>query len=239
MWGRRASLAVAAAAIAAATLAGPAHAAAAGDDDAKRPSHGCGGVGPNLVRDGGFERPVVEGGAYRIVAAGGSIGAWRVARGAADFIACGFWRADEGCQSVDLNSCEPASIEQALATKKGRRYALCFSIAGNPDDGPRRKRLEVWWAGARIDVVEFDASSRTRERMGWERRSYAVTAPSDSVVLGFRSVTRGCYGPVLDDVVVRELRLDVAETPPSGPERLPSYSFITRASSSVSTGTTW
>ena len=227
MWARPTRIAFAAAIL----VIGSSPATQAGDRFPAPPRKECGGIGPNLVRNGGFEAPTVVGADYRIVAAGGTIGPWTVASGAVDFIACGFWQAAEGCQSVDMNSCEAAAIEQTLATKKGRHYGLCFSLAGNPDAAPRRKALEVWWAGSRIATVEFDVAKRDRAGMGWARYSYAVVAPSDSVVLKFKSRTPGCYGPVLDDVVVRELPMQVASAS--------AYSFITRASSSVSAGTTW
>ena len=137
MSARRASFVAALAVLAAL----PAWGAGAPDRFPAPPRQPCGGAGPNLVQNGGFESPIVTRADYRIVGAGGSVGAWRVGAGAVDFIACGFWQAAEGCQSVDLNSCEPAWVEQRLETWTGRRYALCFSVAGNPDGAPGRKQL--------------------------------------------------------------------------------------------------
>ncbi|MGH7133168.1 MAG: hypothetical protein ACREJO_14640 [Phycisphaerales bacterium] len=55
----------------------------------------------NLVQDGSFETPSA-GSSFVAIGGGGAMGAW-VVDGGIDLIG-GFWQADTGTQSVDMNS---------------------------------------------------------------------------------------------------------------------------------------
>lgn len=181
-------------------------------------SSGCPGTGPNLVRDGSFEEPRLEGLHYRIVASGRRIGPWSVSGGEVDHIAPHFWEAAHGDQSLDLNSCGPAAVSQRVPTRPGDSYQLCFALSGNPDGPPSRKRLEVLWDGAVVDRVEFDGASSTRQQMGWSYHRYVVRAAGHDAVLSFRSLTPGCYGPVVDNVTLHRIPDPVVRGPRAEPE---------------------
>ena len=164
----------------------------------------------NLVRDGSFEIPAIPDLPYFQASAGDSIGAWAVVGGPVDLISGGFWKSAAGYQSLDLDgSCGVGAIVQRIPTTPGHVYTLCFALAGNPDGSPSVKSMTVQWGTAVVDSLRFDVSGSDRVRMGWSYYQYSVTATADSTDLLFRSMTPGCYGPVLDDVSVQE------ESPPT------------------------
>ena len=179
----------------------------AADDVAGR----CVVDGANLVRNGSFEepprRPEIH---FRIVTAGEHIGPWSVSGGAVDHIAPHFWEAAHGEQSLDVNSCGPATVSQRVPTRPGDSYQLCFALAGNSEAAPARKRLAVLWEGEIVATVEFDASHTRRARMEYRYHRYVVRASGHDAVLAFRSLTPGCYGPVLDDVTLQRIPDPVA-----------------------------
>jgi choice-of-anchor C domain-containing protein len=170
----------------------------------------CPDFGTNLVRNGSFEEPALQGVHFRIVAAGRRIGHWSVSRDAVDHIAPRFWEAAHGEQSLDLNECGPGSVSQRVPTAPGDSYRLCFAMAGNPDGPPAQKRVEVIWEGNVVETVEFDGENATRQRMGWTYHRFVVRATGHDAVLSFRSVTPGCYGPVVDHVTLHRLPDPVA-----------------------------
>jgi hypothetical protein len=91
-------------------------------------------------------------------------------------------------------------------------------LAGNPDGPPSKKQLEVVWEGKVVEMVEFEGESATRERMGWTYHRYVVRATSYHAMLSFRSLTPGCYGPVVDHVTLHRLPDPVA----GGRRRIPA-----------------
>jgi choice-of-anchor C domain-containing protein len=166
---------------------------------------GCPVVGENLVRDGGFEEPKTVLPFYDPLVAGRTIGPWRVDFGGVDHMADADWLAAEGFQSVDLDECQAGGISQDLDVHPGQKYLLCFALAGNCDNGPSVKSVEVRWGDELVDLLTFDIQGRTPRDMGWSYYSYTVTASTGKVALSFRSATPGCYGPAIDDVSVQEL----------------------------------
>ena len=159
----------------------------------------------NLVQNGDFES--TPGAApYLALSAGEWVGAWRISAGAVDLVDSSHWSPIGGRHSLDLDgSCGAGTIVQRIGVDPGRSYLLCFAVCGNVDGGPEVKTLEVVWGGARVDLVEFDASAASYRNMRWARRQVVVKAASRSADLEFRSLTKGCYGPVIDDVSLREL----------------------------------
>ncbi|HEU4724158.1 MAG TPA: DUF642 domain-containing protein [Candidatus Eisenbacteria bacterium] len=159
----------------------------------------------NLVQNGDFES--TPGAApYLTLSAEDWIGAWRIRLGAVDLIDSSYWSPIDGRHSLDLDgSCGAGAIVQRIGVDPGRSYLLCYAVCGNVDGGPDVKTLEVRWEGVRVDSVAFDASAASYRNMMWARRQVVVKAASLSADLEFRSLTEGCYGPVIDEISLREL----------------------------------
>jgi choice-of-anchor C domain-containing protein len=116
-----------------------------------------------------------------------------------------YWEPAEGQQSVDLDgTCGAGVIYQDLNTSVSQTYSLRFALAGNPDGAPTIKEMEVWWGNSLVDRLTFDTTGRTRTSMGWGLHEYVVTATEASTRLRFKSLTPGCFGPVLDKVSVQD-----------------------------------
>ncbi len=157
-------------------------------------------VGEDIVVNGDFETPFVSA-SFVSYSAVRTFGGWTLESGGLDHIGS-LWQPASVRQSLDLNSCSPATIYQDLATIPGRSYLLRFALAGNTAGGPSIKQMEAWWGADKVDTLSFSVAGRTPSQMGWRYNEYTVTAPSDSIRLKFKSVIGGCYGPALDDVSV-------------------------------------
>ncbi len=160
----------------------------------------CAGAGAqNLVANGSFEEPVISNGEKNEYLT--SITGWTIESGRIDHYTTRFWQPAAGDQSIDMNSLEPATIYQDLATAAGAPYRLRFALAANsrPQDV---KRMEVWWGSALLDTVTFDSRGRSTTNMGWIYKEYTATATGASTRLRFKSLNTGAYGPALDDVTV-------------------------------------
>jgi choice-of-anchor C domain-containing protein len=156
-------------------------------------------AGDNLVANGSFEEPQV-GGSFTSIGAGGTMGAWRVTGGDLDLIH-GLWTAAAGTQSLDLNGCSPARIEQDLTLEPGQRYVLRYAYAGNPGGGGVRL-LHAEVDGSVVDRRSFDTSGRSTGAMGWASAVTSFVATEADTTLAFQSDNGSCYGPALDAVAV-------------------------------------
>lgn len=112
------------------------------------PTHGA-----DLVINGSFESPVVDGQFNTYIGVDTtSLTGWVVdqANTSVDHDG-GLWVDADGFQSIDMNGTEAGSIYQDLATTASQQYTLRFALAGNPfgfDD----KRLEVLWDGCKLPI---------------------------------------------------------------------------------------
>ena len=159
----------------------------------------------NLVVNGGFERPRVRGREYLSYGSGDPIVGWTI-EGPIDQLARPIWGPADGSQSVDLDgSCGTGGVHQDLPTEPGILYVLRFAFAGNPNGGPSIKQVEITWGGAVVDTVEFDSTGGSKAEPGWVWYRYAVLAHAEVTRLGFRSLSPGCYGGLLDAVDVRTM----------------------------------
>jgi choice-of-anchor C domain-containing protein len=163
---------------------------------------------PVDVDNYGFETPVVASGA-QLFEEGETLGAWEVTQGSVDVAADDLWQAREGRQSLDMTGVSPGAIAQDLATVPGNRYAIAFSLAGNPLCGPSIKRLVVEWDGVTLATLQFDITGRSAQNMGWVTHQIYVTPTASTSRLQFRSRTEGSNnmfcGPALDKVAVADL----------------------------------
>lgn len=167
--------------------------------------------GPNLVRDGSFEHPNVDGSLIEFTAPS-SFGVaeqpWKVVAGNVDIHGT-FQQAEIGNQSLDLNGDRPGTIEQDIPTAPGQTYLIRFWLAGNPSPACpfSIKRLTVSWAGSKVVTLSFDITGHSEQDMGWKQHTYMVTAQSSVTTLRFESLKpnegdQRC-GPMLDRIKVR------------------------------------
>jgi choice-of-anchor C domain-containing protein len=158
----------------------------------------------NLVANGGFERPRISGFEYDSYGVGQGVFGWTIDAGAVDHLSGRVWGPAEGAQSLDMDgSCGTGTIHQNLPTIASDSYELHFALSGNPNGPPVVKRLEVSWGDTVIDTVEFDTTGGSKGDPGWVSYDYTVIAPSRTTRLTFRSLSPGCYGALLDDVIVQ------------------------------------
>jgi choice-of-anchor C domain-containing protein len=156
-------------------------------------------AGTNLVMDGSFENPSISNGTYY---GGSHVGAWSVLSGSVDVTAAPYWYPANGTRSLDMSGFTAGAISQSVPTTPGAAYTLSFAAAANFNCAPTVKTLVVSWDGVAIATIHTTATGHTAQNMGWEPRSYQVTASSTSSVLQFSSETNTACGPVIDAVSV-------------------------------------
>ncbi|MFF2078885.1 choice-of-anchor C family protein [Kitasatospora sp. NPDC058162] len=156
--------------------------------------------------DGSFESPKVPANSFTEPVAGQSIGPWQVTSGSVDLIGAGFWQAAEGDQSVDLNGADSGTIAQTFTTTPGATYSVSYALAGNPGGGPALRTGRVLIDGQDFQDFSFDVTGKTRAAMGYVGRQFSFVAYNSSTTLTFESTVRGPFGPVLDDVRVKECK---------------------------------
>jgi choice-of-anchor C domain-containing protein len=171
------------------------------------------GAGAVTILNGSFEDGIDPGGFTTLYAGQPSatnITGWTVTTGNIDYIG-NYWQAANGVRSLDMNGLEPGAISQTLTgLTSGHQYTVTFSLAGNPDNGPAVKTLEVT-AGVGNQSYSFDITTTpsTHGHMGWVRESFVFTANATSDILAFASTTTSipqgslpAFGPALDNVSI-------------------------------------
>ncbi|MFE3499878.1 choice-of-anchor C family protein [Kitasatospora sp. NPDC059160] len=156
--------------------------------------------------DGSFESPKIAPNTFTEPVTGQSIGPWLVTSGSVDLIGAGFWQAAEGDQSVDLNGADSGAIAQTFTTIPGATYSVSYALAGNPGGGPALRTGRVLIDGQDFQDFSFDVTGKTRAAMGYVGRQFSFVAYNSSTTLTFESTVRGAFGPVLDDVQVKECK---------------------------------
>jgi choice-of-anchor C domain-containing protein len=156
----------------------------------------------NLIVNGSFEDGPDPGDQFVTLDKGSTaIKGWEVTQGDIDYINASYWQAAEGRRSLDMNGAQPGAIAQTFKTKKGQKYRVTFSLAGNPDGGPAEKKIQVSAAGKKAEFT-FDGTGKARDAMGWVTKTWDFTADADMTTLEFASLIDGNAGPALDNVVV-------------------------------------
>jgi choice-of-anchor C domain-containing protein len=164
----------------------------------------------NLLMNGSFEEgPEPAGQGFTLLEKGSTvIRGWQVTQGNIDYVGS-YWQPADGKRSIDLNGTVRGGIGQTFKTKKGQKYRVTFSMAGNPnpDEKPALKRLGVSAAGKSAEF-DFDTTGRSFKDMGWVTRTWEFTAVAGETTLEFYSLSeerKGC-GPTLDNVSVSEVQ---------------------------------
>lgn len=135
---------------------------------------------------------------------------WSLSGGGIDLIS-GWWEASDGNYSIDLNRYSKGGIFQEFDTTPGQKYKVLFDIAGNVDNYPLIKEMQVSAAG-QSQNYSFDITGHSHEDMGWTENSFTFIADSSLTTLAFDSLKDDSYGAALDNIRVTE------DTPSPAPE---------------------
>lgn len=150
----------------------------------------------SLVRNGGFEAPVVTRPWVPFFADGKRrIPGWWVVRNSVDLVGTD-WPAGRGSQSLGVNGFRRGWVSQFVPTDANTTYRLSFLLWGDPNGPPPRSRLAVRWDLERILVRKVDV----RIQATWRRVTFLVQSTTAGTHLGFRSLTPGNAGPAIDAV---------------------------------------
>jgi choice-of-anchor C domain-containing protein len=167
------------------------------------------------ITNGSFENGAINPGSFVTLNSidATSITGWRVSTGSVDYIGS-YWTASDGARSVDLNGLNAGTIEQTITgLTVGNTYRVSFDLAGNPDNGPATKTLDV---KVNLDSNNFNftvPSGATHANLGWLTQAFIFTADNTSAVLAFQSTTGGdpgqlpAYGPAIDNVSISQVPL--------------------------------
>jgi hypothetical protein len=150
----------------------------------------------SLVRNGGFEHPVITR-PWKPFFAGGQrrIPGWQVVQHSVDLVGTD-WPAGRGSQSLGVNGFQRGWVTQLVPTTANTTYRLSFLLWGDPNGPPPRSRLAVRWDLERVHVFEVDL----RTQRTWRRITILVHSTCAGTRLGFRSLTSGNAGPAIDAV---------------------------------------
>ncbi|MEU9043883.1 MULTISPECIES: choice-of-anchor C family protein [unclassified Kitasatospora] len=156
--------------------------------------------------DGSFETPKAPANAFTEFSAGQVIGPWQVVSGSVDLAGAGFWQAAEGDQSLDLNGGSSGTVAQTFTTVPGATYSVTYALASNPAGGLALKTGRALIDGQDFQDFSFDSTGKTRAAMGYVGRQFSFVAQNSSTTLSFASTVAGAYGPVIDNVQVKECK---------------------------------
>ena len=154
-----------------------------------------------MVRNGGFEKPVIADPWVAYFPDGPRIDGWRVIDGSVDLVGTD-WPAGAGAQSLGVNGFEPGSVAQRLPTRAHTDYRLSFLLWGDPNGPPPLSQMAVRWDGKRVRLLTVDVSQKPT----WRQVSFVVHSTGAGTWLGFRGLTDTNAGPALDAVSVRAVR---------------------------------
>lgn len=163
---------------------------------------------PIALINGDFENPVVGGNFQTINGPDTtSLPGWTVL-GSIDHIGS-YWTAASGLESLDMNGFFAAgTIQQSISFSSAGKAVVSFMLAGNPDNAPQVKTLQVELIGSGgPQVYTFDITGKTHTDMGWVAETAVFNISTiGSYLLQFSSINdpSGAFGPALDNVSVAE-----------------------------------
>jgi choice-of-anchor C domain-containing protein len=163
----------------------------------------------NLLVNGSFEEgPEIGPVGFNYAEKGSKdIKGWEVTRAQVDYIG-DYWEAADGKRSIDLHGSPGlGGIKQAFKTKKGQKYRVSFSLAGNPDGTVNEKKMAVKAAGKQEEFT-FNVEGKSRSNMGWSTQVWDFTATDTETTLElFTTMTVDeSYGAAIDNVSVVEVK---------------------------------
>jgi len=126
-----------------------------------------------------------------------------VIRGTVD-LADGIWQAADGTRCIDLNGSPGiGGIQQTIPTKKGGKYSVTFSLAGDPAGNVPMTTMEVSAAGEK-KAFSFSTKGKSPQNMGWTTCSWDFKGTEEETTIAFYSTmkTDDQHGPVIDKISV-------------------------------------
>ena len=170
-----------------------------------------------LLQNGSFESGTNPGGSFLgpLIAGSTDVTNWTIDSGSIDYIG-GYWAAQDGARSIDLNGTSPGTISQLVSgLDNGQKYKVSFWISGNPDNGhsPNPKTLDVLTTLVNSQSYAFNAATNSHSSMGWLEHFFYFTADGPTAMLTFKSTTGGnfpAFGPALDNVSIAATPLPAA-----------------------------
>jgi choice-of-anchor C domain-containing protein len=186
-------------------------------------------AGAAVITNGSFEDATVDpssssNGFLTLTQPDSSITGWSVTGGSIDYIGS-YWQAGDGSRSLDLSGISRGTIaSQTIAgTVASQTYIVTFLLAGNPDNGPVQKTLDVWVNGGTHASYSFDTTGHSLSSMGWALQTFSFVG-TGSDILYFASTTPApgsgpsghlaAFGPALDGISITE----GASAGPAAPE---------------------
>jgi choice-of-anchor C domain-containing protein len=157
----------------------------------------------NLLTNGSFEDgPEPE--AFKPLDADSTdIKGWKVTRAQIDYIG-NYWMAANGKRCLDLHGSPGiGGVSQTFKTTKGQKYRVTLYLAGNPDGSVAKKTIKVK-AADKEEEFDFDVTGKSKEEMGWQKKTMDFRAEDDETTLEiYSSMTEDeACGPALDNVSV-------------------------------------
>ena len=161
-------------------------------------------TGPNLIRNGDFEKDGVLSQYKDLDAGAPGVSYWHITRGSVGLTGK-YWRASHGVSSIELNGRNAGVLSQNFTTTPGQRYEVSFYATANPQTPPAiRPLLRVTIAGM-SKVMPVSQTGSTPDFMNWKLYTILFTAHSPTSKLEFSSETAGDCGPCIDNVSVKSV----------------------------------
>jgi Peptidase family C25 len=180
-------------------------------------------VRPNLVTNGGFERPSLDTDPLTLYADSDALGGWAIGGHSIDHIR-GYWPAHRGQQSIDLDGFGAGSVSQLIPTDHEKEYDVEFFYSANPDVPTEPDpEMNVLWDGEPVNSLPFtharptipSSGNRSAIAMDWTAGRVRVVAASNgstsSLTFDSADAAESYYGIALDDVSVWEVDLNDEE----------------------------
>lgn len=156
------------------------------------------GAPANLIKNGGFEQPVVAAGGYSLFSKGQSFPGWRVVGAPGNvapisgaYTSAGFRFVPKvGRQWIDLTglSNSATGIAQTVGTTAGASYRLSFSVGNVVEPGGifgTRSTVVVVVNGRRLLAATNSGGGKSRQ--SWKTFTTTVKATSAATTIAFRN----------------------------------------------------
>ncbi len=161
----------------------------------------------NLIVNPSFETTDLGAGSFQIVAPGeNTVAGWDV--GGAGVVLVGTYghpAAIDGKQSVELSVFAAGNISQKVAgTVANQLYRIDFLMAGQDDQGPITKTMEVFWGGTSLGLITWTnlIPPYAPVLTPWEHHTLYASANLNDAELKFVSLVDQDGGPYIDAVSV-------------------------------------
>jgi choice-of-anchor C domain-containing protein len=166
------------------------------------------GAGAQIIQNGSFELGVNPGSFTNLPGGSTAITGWTVIGSSIDYVGS-VWTSSNGTRSLDLDGSDGppytnGGVAQSFATIAGTSYVVSFDMAGNPNNAPTIKPMQVSAAGQSA-VFTFDITGKSLSNMGWVAHTWTFIATNSTTTLTFQSLTTSPnvgWGPALDNVSV-------------------------------------